>query len=268
MPLVFAAIMPHGGEIIPELADEPALMAYTRSGMLTINTQFANANIDTVIVITPHGLIYEGNISVSCCTSASGFLDGPRGDRVGTKFSIDQSLATELINHPTLPWLGITIESDNEHFPLDWGALIPLLFTASTTDRAPQVVIIAEDRSLPRRNLIDAGKRIADVAEASEKRIALIASCDLGHAHDPDGPYGYHEASKIHDTLFTQAVRDNRLDALLDWDEAFLEEAKVDAYWQTLMLYGALTVVPMSVTFHTYEAPTYFGMLTASYSRL
>lgn len=268
MPLVFAAIMPHGGEIIPELADDPSLMAFTRSGMQAISTEFSNANIDTVIVITPHGLLYEGYISVSCCARASGFLDGPRGNRVGAAFSIDQSLATELLNHPTLPWLGLTVEGDDEHFPLDWGALIPLLFTASTTKTAPQVVIIAEDRSLPRRDLVDAGKRIAEAAEASENRIALIASCDLGHAHDADGPYGYHKASKVHDALFTELVRHNRLDALLDWDEAFLEDAKVDAYWQTLMLYGALTVVPMSVTFHTYEAPTYFGMLTASYLRL
>jgi aromatic ring-opening dioxygenase LigB subunit len=106
------------------------------------------------------------------------------------------------------------------------------------------------------------------MAEASDKRIALIASCDLGHAHDADGPYGYHPASKNHDERFVQVVAENRLEALLDWDDAFLDDAKVDAYWQTLMLYGALTVVPMSVSFHTYEAPTYFGMLTASYLRL
>ena len=268
MPLVFAAIMPHGGEIIPELADDPALMARTRSGMLSIGTAFAHENIDTVIVITPHGLIYEGHISVSCCSSASGVLDGPRGDRIGATFSIDRSLASRLLKQPTLPLLGLTVDSDDVHFPLDWGALIPLLFTTVTNNKPPEVVILAEDRSLPRRDLVDAGKLIAEAAEASEKRIALIASCDLGHAHDPDGPYGYHDASKVHDSLFTQVVRDNRLDTLLDWDEAFLEDAKVDAYWQALMLHGALSVVPMIVTVHTYEAPTYFGMLTASYSRL
>jgi len=77
MPLTFAAIMPHGGEIITELADDPSLMAITRSGMSAISTEFRKANIDTVIVVTPHGLIYEGHISVSFCESASGVLDGP-----------------------------------------------------------------------------------------------------------------------------------------------------------------------------------------------
>ncbi len=179
MPLVFAAIMPHGGEIIPELADDPALMAHTRSGMLSIGTTFAEENIDTVIVITPHGLIYEGHISVSCCMSASGVLDGPRGEKVGATFSIDQSLATRLLNHPTLPLLGLTVDSQDVHFPLDWGALIPLLFTAATNNKPPEVVILAEDRSLPRRDLVAVGKLIAEAAEASGKRIALIASCDL-----------------------------------------------------------------------------------------
>lgn len=268
MPLTFAAIMPHGGEIIPELADDPSLMAITRSGMSAISTEFRKANIDTVIVVTPHGLIYEGHVSVSCCESASGVLDGPRGETVGATYSIDQSLAGQLLDQTSIPWLGLTVDRDGEHFPLDWGALIPLLFTASTADRQPRVVIIAEDRSLQREILVEAGRLIAQAAEASEKRIALIASCDLGHAHAQDGPYGYHDASKIHDALFTEVVRDNTLEALLAWDETFLEQAKVDAYWQALMLCGALSVVPMSVTVHTYEAPSYFGMLTASYSRV
>ena len=53
MPLVFAAIMPHGGEIIPELAEDPFLMAHTRAGMMAISSEFTAAGIDTVIVITP-----------------------------------------------------------------------------------------------------------------------------------------------------------------------------------------------------------------------
>jgi aromatic ring-opening dioxygenase LigB subunit len=173
-----------------------------------------------------------------------------------------------LLNHPTLPLVGLTTGDDTVAFPLDWGALIPLLFTADIDASACNVVVLAEDRGLSRDVLVAAGKHIAEMAEASDKRIALIASCDLGHAHAADGPYGYHPASKAHDESFVQVVAENRLEALLGWDAAFLEDAKVDAYWQTLMLYGALTVVPMSVSFHTYEAPTYFGMLTASYLRL
>jgi len=268
MPLVFAAIMPHGGEIILELAEDPSVMAHTRTGMNSIGSFFRAADIETVIVVTPHGLVYQDVISVSCCKSASGALDGPRGERIGASFTVDTDLANALLNHPTLPLVGLTTGDGTVAFPLDWGALIPLLFTADTVDSSCKVVVLAEDRSLSREVLIAAGKHIAHVAEASDKRIALIASCDLGHAHDADGPYGYHPASKVHDERFVQVVAQNMLDTLLDWDDEFLEDAKVDAYWQTLMLYGALTVVPMSVTFHTYEAPTYFGMLTASYLRL
>ena len=268
MPLVFAAIMPHGGEIIPELAEDPSVMAHTRTGMMSIGRTFVAADIDTVIVITPHGHVYQDVIIVSCCKSAAGALDGPRGERIGASFTVDTDLANALLNHPTLPLVGLTTGDDSTAFPLDWGALIPLLFTADINESACKVVVIAEDRGLSRDVLVAAGRHIADVAEASDKRIALIVSCDLGHAHLANGPYGYAPASKVHDESFVQVVSENRLEALLDWDEAFLDDAKVDAYWQTLMLYGALTVVPMSVRFHTYEAPTYFGMLTASYLRL
>jgi aromatic ring-opening dioxygenase LigB subunit len=267
MPLVFAAIMPHGGEIIPELADDPNVMSLTRSGMNAISKAFVDANIDTVIVITPHGLIYEDLISVSRSAVATGYLDGPTGARVGASFTVDTVLADDLIQTDNLPFVGLTTDDDTA-FPLDWGALIPLLFTATVVNPRCKVVVLAEDRSLSRDVLVDAGKHIAMVAEASKSRVGLIASCDLGHAHDPDGPYAYHQASSKHDFAFTNLVQENRLGELLTWEDAFLEDAKVDAFWQTLMLHGALSVVPMSVTFHTYEAPTYFGMLTASYSRV
>ncbi len=176
MPLVFAAIMPHGGEIIPELAYDPTVMALTRSGMERIATAFAEAEVETVIVITPHGLIYDGKISVSFCRSASGFLDGPTGVRVGATFRIDTTLANDLLAHPSLPYVGLTTDSDETHFPLDWGALIPLLYTAEQSLPSSEIVVLAEDRSLSRETLVVAGKHIATIAEASSKRIALSAS--------------------------------------------------------------------------------------------
>ena len=194
MPLVFAAIMPHGGEIIPELAEDPSVMAHTRIGMMSIGSEFTAAGIDTVIVITPHGQIYQDVISVSCCKTAAGALDGPRGERIGASFTVDTDLANALLNHPTLPLVGLTTSDDSTAFPLDWGALIPLLFTADSEESSCKVVVLAEDRGLSRDVLVAAGKHIAHVAEASDKRIALIASCDLGHAHDADGPYGCHPA--------------------------------------------------------------------------
>jgi len=42
-------------------------------------------------------------------------------------------------------------------------------------------------------------------------------------------------------------------------------DAKADSYWQMLMLHGALEHGNWRGEFLSYEAPTYFGMLCASY---
>jgi aromatic ring-opening dioxygenase LigB subunit len=44
-----------------------------------------------------------------------------------------------------------------------------------------------------------------------------------------------------------------------------METAKVDAYWQTIILAGALGHTPMQGELLSYEAPTYFGMAVAAY---
>ncbi len=63
-----------------------------------------------------------------------------------------------------------------------------------------------------------------------------------------------------------RAVAEDDLPRSLDWPNDFLEAAKVDAYWQTIMLMGALGHTPMTPDLISYEAPTYFGMLVASYA--
>jgi aromatic ring-opening dioxygenase LigB subunit len=113
--------------------------------------------------------------------------------------------------------------------------------------------------------LVRCGVAIARAAEVSGKRVALLASCDQGHAHLLDGPYGFDPASAEHDAMMCEAIIENDLPRLIDWPEEFLETAKVDAYWQTIILAGALGHTPMRGELLSYEAPTYFGMAVAAY---
>jgi aromatic ring-opening dioxygenase LigB subunit len=63
-----------------------------------------------------------------------------------------------------------------------------------------------------------------------------------------------------------EAITEEDLPRLLEWPETFMEEAKVDAYWQTIILAGALGHTPLRGELLSYEAPTYFGMAVAVYS--
>jgi aromatic ring-opening dioxygenase LigB subunit len=126
-------------------------------------------------------------------------------------------------------------------------------------------VVIAPARDLPDEAHVRAGRAIALAAALSGRRVALIASCDHGHAHDPNGPYGYSPMAKEFDKRVVDLVSRDRLGALVEIDRAIRDEAKVDSYWQMLMLHGALGDRWRGELL-SYEAPTYFGMLCAAYA--
>ena len=96
--------------------------------------------------------------------------------------------------------------------------------------------------------------------------MALIASCDHGHGHDENGPYGFTPKSREFDERVVALVKDDDLAGLLRMDPMLPVEAKADSYWQMLMLHGALDET-WTGELLSYEAPTYFGMLCASYER-
>ena len=141
--------------------------------------------------------------------------------------------------------------------PLDWGAAIPLWFM-----RAPAVVV-SPNRSLTNEQHVRAGAAVERATR--ERRVALIASADHGHGHAADGPYGFAAESAPYDEEIQRVVRENRLGDLVGRDPQWARDAKADSFWQLLMLHGALAD-GFRAELISYEAPTYFGMLTASFT--
>jgi aromatic ring-opening dioxygenase LigB subunit len=99
-----------------------------------------------------------------------------------------------------------------------------------------------------------------------DRRVAFVASADHGHGHGTDGPYGHSEHSKPYDDDVVDVVRRGALGELVAWDPQRARDALADSFWQMLMLHGALGE-SFAAELHSYEAPTYFGMLTASFTR-
>jgi aromatic ring-opening dioxygenase LigB subunit len=146
------------------------------------------------------------------------------------------------------------------------GHVLASLFEGLPDYSGPSVVVANPSRMLPREVNVELGKIVAEVAEADSRRIGFIASCDWAHRHDPDGPNGFHPDAPRMDQTVVQAIKDNDIMSLIDLDDEFVSNAAIDGLWQLLMLEGAKQVVPMDVDFLTYEAPTYYGMIVATYA--
>ena len=90
--------------------------------------------------------------------------------------------------------------------------------------------------------------------------MALVASADHGHAHDPEGPYGFDPAAAAYDARLQEILASDRLDFLPLAE--IVEPAKADSLWQLLVLQGALGEAARAEVL-AYAAPTYYGMLVA-----
>jgi aromatic ring-opening dioxygenase LigB subunit len=152
-------------------------------------------------------------------------------------------------------------------FPMDWAVLIPAHFMGGRTEPQVPVVVVAPARDLSDEAHVRAGRAIGRAAAASRKRIALIASCDHGHGHDANGPYGFTPKSKEFDEAVVGMIRNGDGVHFSRLGSAFAREAKADSYWQMLMLEGAIAEDGWKGELLSYEAPTYFGMLCAAYAK-
>jgi len=274
--LVFACIAPHGGMIVPDLAGQDLEQAATtRGAMEELGRRMAAAAPDTIVIITPHGVRVSGMICVGVTERAFGELNDdaqPSRGHIALDLLCDRGLAYAIAARATDKDIPVGLvgygssSGDASCLPLDWGALIPLWFMGGRATPPPQVVVVTPSRQLPLTQLVAFGRSIAEAAAASGKRVGLIASSDLGHAHQRSGPYGYDPASARFDGIVAEAVRNEQLTRLMDLDEPFVEAAKPDGLWQIVILQGAIEHTPMRGALLSYEVPTYFGMLCAAYS--
>ena len=272
MALVFAAIAPHGGLAIEEACapDERGLAIATRAGMEELGRLFSAARPQAVIVASPHNVHIPGAMGVIVSGRVAGRLAGaPPSISLDVPTELNLALLLlESLASADVPAVGVSFGSNDPAdaiAPMDWGVLIPLWFMGGRDSPPVPLVVITPARELPAADHINAGVAITAAAEASGLRVAFIASADHGHAHDPEGPYGYDPAAKRYDQLVCELVQSERLDSLAGIPLELVESAKADSWWQMLMLHGA-TLKGWSGRLVSYEAPTYFGMLTAAYS--
>jgi aromatic ring-opening dioxygenase LigB subunit len=229
---------------------------------------FAAARPDVVVVATPHNVHIANALGVIVSSRVAGDLPGS-DPSIALDVPTDDDLAWAILRafaEAGLPATGVSFGSNDPATavaPMDWGVLIPLWFMGGRHDPPVPLVVVTPARDLSADTHVAAGAAIARAALLADRRVAFIASADHAHAHLEGGPYGFHRAAAEYDALVAGLVRSGRLQGLLEIPAQMVEDAKADSWWQMLMLHGA--TAGWRGRLISYEAPTYFGMLTAVY---
>jgi len=267
MSLNFAAITPHPPIIIPGIGqkDDLVKVGQTILAMKKLTNIFQEAEIDTLVIISPHMLIYPNQFSICSMKKLFGTFAPFGSPETMIEFSNNLDLAREIDkksrdgNIKTLLY-----DNDGEFFELDHGLMVPLFYISRGQESALKVVPIAYSH-LDRASHFTFGQILKEVIKNSNDRCGIIASGDLSHRLTSGAPAGYSVAGKDFDEKIVKDIKSGKTQEILYYDEDFIEEAGECGYRSILTLLGALDGLNAKPEVLSYEGPFGVGYLVANY---
>ena len=258
--VVLAGLSPHPPIMVPEVGrGEEQNAPGTLRALDTLGKEFASAEYDTLVVITPHGLVLRDAVSVRGDETLEGDLGsfGARGVCLTVKSDLElvreiaavakeDKLTTVLLDRRRLD--GYLAERR-----LDHGVMVPLYYLAKHGFSKPVVIVNIGILSL--FDLYRYGAAIARAAKGLGRRIAVLASGDLSHRLKPDGPAGYNPKGKVFDETLMGHLRDFSPKDILGMPEDLVEDAGECGLRPVAMMLGALDDLKVRSEVLSYEGP-------------
>lgn len=256
MSIEAAYLTPHPPLIFPEIGSgEEKKIQATVDSMRKISKEIAEIGPDTVVVLSPHSIMYADYIHISPGDSASGDMSQFRAPQVKIEISYDTDFVKKLAL--TSEQNGIPAGTLGEKDPeLDHATMIPLRFINEQYKDYKAVRIAPAGISYD--ELYRFGMVIKQVAEESEKKVIIIASGDLSHKLKDEGPYGYAKEGPEFDRLICNAVETGDFGIFMNMDSGFEEKAADCGLRGFIIMAGALHKTAVDSKLLSYEGP--FGV--------
>ena len=263
MTIIASFILPHPPLIIPDIGGgEERKIQKTIDAYHNVATRIAEIKPDTIIVTTPHSIMYSDYIHISPGKGSKGnFKEFGHGD-VSIEVDYDMELA-----------MGISEAAEDYGIPagslgeknksLDHGVMVPLYFVNKYYNDYKLIRISISGLSYLEHYKF--GKCIGRVTDNNDKKIVFISSGDLSHMLKDTGPYGFKEEGPIFDREVTKAMKTGNFLEFLKFDEDFCESAAECGLRSFIIMAGALDTKSVSSKLLSYEGPFGVGYAVASF---
>lgn len=263
--LKFASICPHPPLLIPSIGQNNlSKINSTVEAMDELGNEIKEKEIDTIVIISPHGPMQMGFMSVLGAKHLEGnFLQF--GDDTSMSFENNTDLGLNI--KKIADTRNIPVEIINNGTSLDHGAMVPLYFL---TKHNPNIKIVLITFSyLDYQKHFEFGKIIYEATEIMNKKIALVASGDLSHCLTPNAPAGYSPRGKEFDELLIKLLEDDNVSEILNLDSSLIEDAGECGLRSIIILLGALSILE-NYKFRklSYEGPFGVGYLVGKFKTL
>lgn len=256
MSVVYTMCVPHPPLIIPEIGrGREKGISQTIQSYHEVMKKAASYHPDTVVVISPHSLMYADYIHISPGIHAHGDFGQFMAKEVKIDVDYDDefvSYLSDLCEHDNIP--AGTLGERNP--ALDHGTMIPLYFLQKYAHDFKVVRIGISGLSYAMHYAF--GKEIAKAANDLHRKVVIIASGDLSHKLKPDGPYGYAKEGPVFDEKIMRDLGKGDFLSILSYDYDFCENAAECGLRSFQMMAGALDCHDVISHVYSHEGP--FGV--------
>lgn len=266
--VVFCGIAPHPPIVLPEIGKgEAAKVSETYTAMEKLAQRAAESGAEVIVIISPHGTVFRDGIAINGSELLTGDLKMFQAD-LEFEYNNDLELAQLIASHAGSCGI-VTVEIDDvlaDQFgvstKLDHGVLVPMYFFDKAAVDLPMVSISMS--LLPFEELYAFGFAVKKAVEASDKKVAIIASSDMSHRLIPDASAGYSPQGKIFDEKIVELVRDKDFKGIINIDRKMAEEAGECGLRSIIMMLGALDGQQVDTEVLSYEGPFGVGYMVAA----
>ena len=233
-----AVMVPHPPIIIPEIGcGEEVKIRKTSDSYRKAAEKIAEWKPDTVIVVSPHSVMYADYFHISPGTGAKGDFGQFRAPQVKFCVDYDTEFVKVLVQEAEARDIPAGTLGEREK-RLDHGTMVPLYFLDQYMQDY-RIVRIGLS-GMPLTVHYELGECIRKTAELLDREVVIIGSGDLSHKLKEDGPYGFQKEGPEYDERIMDVMGRGAFGELFDFSEDFCDKAAECGHRSFTIMAGAL----------------------------
>ncbi len=274
MSIKAAFIVPHPPMIVPQIGgDRVDSIKETVSSYEKVADEIASIRPDTIVITSPHSVMYSDCFHISPGFSAKGSFEQFGVKEVAFSEEYDTELVAAIEENSgksysiTISENGVETEKKytnpiittlGEKNPaLDHGTLVPLYFIRQKYKEGKIVRIGLS--GLPFEDHYRLGQIIKNEAEKLGRKIVFVASGDLSHKLQEYGPYGFAKEGVEYDAKLMDVCKRGALGELMDFDMHFCDKAAECGHRSFIIMSGALDKEDVEAKVYSHQDVTGVG---------
>jgi len=214
---------------------------------------------DVIIIISPHGEVQANKITINQSPILKANFN-QFGDLITSlKWRGDPGMAYKIYMH---------FESNEpmnliQEEQLDHGVSVPLYYLAQNLKNVKIVPLnySAQDH----QTHFEFGKKLQEIIQESNQRVAVIASGDLSHSLTADAPAGYSSQGKKFDKKIVDSIKKKKYQDIIKMDEKLVNQAAECGMRSICILLGVIDGIDLNSKVLSYEGPFGVGYLVAEF---